>query len=161
MPGKNFKEIAKIELNFDELEEWRRDDEQGLPIYSLLSFYEACGIQSAIKAYYDKNGKEAASPLDILSCNFYTLQRIKRLITDHWEVFSFNLIDNNKVEWDTRKWAKGYKHYHRRLRPRVQNSLNFDFINFCPAIDDDLPDNVLLFSVYEPETKNTEEGAAT
>lgn len=154
-----FKEIAKIELDFDQLEEWRRDDEEGLPVYSLISFYEACGMQAEMKKYYGDAAKEAASPVDVLSCNFYTLQRIKNFITEHWEIFSLVIEENNNVKWDTRKWAKNHKHYHRRLRSRVQNSLNFDFVNFCPAINDDLPDNVLSFAVYSPDGVAKEEAA--
>ena len=150
-------EVANIALDFDALEEWRREGDNGLPIYSMLSFYEACGMQQKVKEYYDEHGKDQFAPLDVIVCNFYTLQRIKNLITDHWELYSMVIVENNKVEWDTRKWAANTKHYRRKLRPRVRNSLNFDFANFCPSIDDDLPDNTLVFRIVpRPSKKDVE-----
>lgn len=148
-------EIANIALDFDALEAWRREGEKGLPVYSMLSFYEACGMQQRVKDYYDEYGKDQFAPLDVVACNFYTLQRIKNLITDNWELYSMVIVENNRVEWDTRKWAPDTKHYRRKLRPRVRNSLNYDFANFCPAIDDDLPDNTLVFRVIPREKKET------
>ena len=89
-----------------------------------------------------------------LACNFNTLQRIKAFIEQNWMEYSLDIDKDNHVFWDTRKYEKNERHYAKKLNSRVQNSVNQDFLNFCPGLDDDLDDDILVFrTYYKPEKK--------
>lgn len=68
-------------------------------------------------------------------------------MTDNWRKFSLRLEGDCKIRWDTHRYAKGVAHRPFNLKAKVQHSLNLDFANFCPAIDDELPDDVIVFAV--------------
>ena len=141
------KVIAKVDLDFESLDEWRKEEADDIPICSLISFYKACGITKYIEEYKEKEGKSIVS-LDNLACNFKTLQRIKDLIETNWSEYSLDIDKDNHVFWDTRTYEKNERHYAKKLNSRVQNSINQDFLNFCPGVDDELEDNILVFRTY-------------
>lgn len=78
-----FIDITTIKLDFDALDKWTKPDSDDLPIYSFLSLYEACGLSPIIKKYSEEQGIKQFAPLDIIYCNFYTLQRIKNYIENN------------------------------------------------------------------------------
>lgn len=147
--------IATVKLDFTELEEWRKEDSDDIPVCSLLSLYTACGIQDSIKDYC-KDG-EKVTALDNLACNFTTLQKIKSFIESNWMEYSLDIDADNHVFWDTSKYAKNERHYAKKLKSKIQYSINQDFINFCPGIDDELDDDVLVFRVFFKTEKTEEE----
>ena len=143
-------EIARVNLDFDAISQWRKTEADDLPPCSTLSFYEACGIMQAIKDYIAEHEGVQMTGLDNLSCNFYTMQRIKNFIFDFWRRYSLTILEDNKVTWDTHRYAKGVAHKPKEPKARIRNSVNYDFMNYCPSVNDDLPDNVLVFSIPVP-----------
>ena len=156
--GKELKEINRIVLDFDALEFWRDPDQDDIPICSLLALYRAAGLVSELKDYAASNPGMQFCGLDNLSCNFYTLQHMRRFITDNWRRFSLKLTGDRAIEWDTHRYAKGTAHRLFNLKTKIQNSINFDFANFCPSVDDELPDDTIVFSV-PIEASETEESS--
>ncbi|MBO7735540.1 MAG: hypothetical protein J6S67_23445 [Methanobrevibacter sp.] len=148
--GKTLVEIARVELDFDEISKWRKTAADDLPVCSLLSLYEACGMSQIIRDYLEDHPEGQITGLDSLTCNFYTMQRMKNFIMDVWSRYSLSITEDNKVKWDTHRYAKGVAHKPREPKAKIRNSINFDFVNFCPSVDDDLPDNVLVFSMPKP-----------
>lgn len=144
--NKDFTEIARVDLDFDAISQWRKTEADDLPPCSMMSFYEACGVMQLIRDYVAENKGKQVTGLDNLRCNFYTMQRIKNFITDIWRRYSLTILEDNKVAWDTHKYAKGIAHRPKELKARVRNSVNYDFMNYCPKVDDDLPDNVIVFA---------------
>ena len=142
--------IATVELDFDKLSKWRGQTEDHFPVNSFLSLYEACGLKEKIQQIAEEKPIVAA---DNLVCNFYTLQRLKNFIKDQWEIYSMDVVDNNKVIWKGDQWGQD-PHYHKSLSSRVKNSVNLDFVNFCPGLDDDLEDNILILRTYKFIPKN-------
>ena len=139
-------ETYEINLDFDQLAAWRDAEKDDLPVCGMISFFKASGASAIIFEHQDRF-KDAAAPLDVFACNFYTQQRIKKFIAERWEIFSLSLEGNNKVTWNTRTYNKGEEHYHRRPSKRVTKSLSYDFFSYCPALNDDLPDNVLVVTI--------------
>lgn len=155
-------EIVSFVLDFDELEEWRDPENEDLPVHGMISFYKACGLIDHLQENKDKFGDQIVA-IDTISCNFYTQQRIKKFIAERWEVFSLSLLDNNKVIWNTSTYSKGVEHYHRKPSKKVTKSLTYDFLNYCPKLDDELEDNILELKlvahpaeVVENEKKDVE-----
>lgn len=145
---------AKIKLDFEALDEWRKEDADDIPICSLISFYTACGMTRYLEEYREKEGKNIV-PLDNLACNFKTLQRIKSFIETNWMEYSLDIDKDNHVFWDTKTYGKNERHYAKKLNSRVQNSINQDFLNFCPGMDDEIDDNILVFrTYYKPGEEN-------
>lgn len=147
----------RIELDFDKLEEWRDETNDDLPVHSMISFYKASGIVDYLLQHQENlKGKSAA--LDIMSCNFYTQQRIKKFISERWEIFSLSLIEDNKVVWNTHTYPKGVEHYNRKPSKKVTKSLLFDFLGYCPRLDDEVPDNMIeiTFPTEEEEKEEAE-----
>lgn len=142
-------EIARIELDFDAIRQWRKTGADDLPACSVLSFYEAAGVTQIIRDYLEGADTQVTA-LDNLSCNFYTLQRIKNFINDIWSRYSLTISEDNKVEWDTHRYTKGVAHKPREPKARIRNSINYDFINYCPSVNDDLPDNVIVITMSVP-----------
>ena len=143
----------EIKLDFDAIKAWRDSSVDDLPVHGMISFYKAAGVADFIKERVEEFGDQIAA-IDIVSCNFYTQQRIKKFIAEQWEIFSLSLLDHNKVVWNTRTYPKGVEHYHRTPSKKVLKSLSYDFFNYCPALDDELEDNILVLKV---PTKPTEE----
>lgn len=136
----------RIKLDFNKLDEYRDEKKDGLPIYSMLSFYQAAGVSDVIREYAEELGNQVAA-IDVISCSFYTQQHIKKFVAERWEVFSLSLLDNNKVVWNTGTFPKGSKHYNRKPSKKVQKSLGYDFLNYCPRLNDELDDDVIEIEI--------------
>ena len=146
------RDIVKINLDFDAISAWRNTKNDDIPACSFLSVYEASGLEPYFKEYCESKGEGfQLVAINNILCNFYTLQRLKRFIEEIWQVYSLTIDGDGQVHWDTSKWAKGRKHYAKKMKAIVRNSVFTDFANFCPGIDDDLEDNVLVFRVYEDD----------
>ena len=147
-------EVERFELDFDMLEQWRNPDFDDLPICGFISLYRAIGVLDRIREYNDTHDKDKQFvPLDNLACNFYTLQRMRNLILDNWSCYSLDIDSDRHVFWDTTRWAKNQKHYKKKLHAKVRNSINIDCANFCPGVDDELEDNILIFRVPKSKKK--------
>ena len=136
----------EFKLDFEQLESWTDEKHDDLPIRGLISFYEATGIAKLVLNNQEKF-VGGITAIDNIACNFYTQKRIKNFIKRQWEIYSMSLVDNNVVAWNTHTYKKGEKHYERRLSKRVESSLLFDFVNYCPRINDDLPDNIIVVTI--------------
>lgn len=136
----------EFKLDFEQLEDWTDDKHDDLPIRGLISFYEATGIAKLVL-----DNKErfvgGITAIDNIACNFYTQKRIKNFIKKQWEIYSMSLVDHNNVTWNTHTYKKGEKHYARSLSKRVESSLLFDFVNYCPRINDELPDDIIVVTI--------------
>lgn len=149
-------EIARVNLDFDALEAWRDTTQDDLPICSCFSLYKACGLQDFIKKYSEVHDNAQIIAVDNLFCNINTLERIKKFIIKNWEIYSIDIKEDNHVYWDTKKWKKGQKHYAKKLKAKIRASVNTDFYNFCPGIDEEIEDNVIIFRIYH-KTEVTED----
>ena len=149
-------ELGRVTLNFEELEAWRNTEADDIPICSFLSLYKACGLEPILEKYFEENNQKQIVALDNLACNFNTLNRCKQLIEDNWACYSINIEKDNSVFWDTKKWGKNEKHYAKKLSAKIQHSLNLDCIQYCPGIDEELENNVIVFRIYQKPEENTE-----
>ena len=136
----------RITLDFDAIDNWRDSERDDLPVHGMVSFYKAAGVIDFFKEHKEEFGENFA-PLDVMDCSYYTQQHIRKFIQDQWQIYSLSLLDHNKVEWNTRTYPKGTKHYHRHPSKRIVKSVNVDFLNYCPRLNEDLPDDVIEFVV--------------
>lgn len=141
-----------IKLDFDALDNWK--NKEGFPICSFIHVYEACGLIEVIKNNTEENYQLV--PFDNILCNFYTLQRLKEFIKNNWECYSLTIKEDNKIIWTNDKY-KQQKHYRRNLSKRVLASVNLDFANYCPGVDDDMEDNEIKFVLYEKQEEENKE----
>lgn len=134
-------ELFRTKLNFKELQDYRTPDDNQLPIRGLVDFYRACGLMDAI----EKLGlTEQIIPIQAFYCNFVTLQKIRYLIKNNWETFNLEIIDNNVTQWVPGA-RRAQRKRPKKLKAIVRNSVNLDFQNLCPGIDDTLEDDILIF----------------
>lgn len=145
------KNIKKIKLDFDQLSEWTDPTQDDIPICSFIGFYKACGITAQVEKYVKKNPEFKVCAVDNILCNFYTMKHIKNFIQNNWEIHELSIDDNNHPFWNTSRYPKGATHYPKKVRALIRNSINTDFANYCPGLDDELEDDVLVFRVYLPE----------
>ena len=143
----------RIALDFEAIDNWRDSERDDLPVHGMVSFYKAAGVIDFFKEHKEEFGENFA-PLDVMDCSYYTQQHIRKFIQDQWEIYSLSLLDHNKVEWNTRTYPKGTKHYHRHPSKKIVKSINVDFLNYCPRLNDDLPDDVIEFVVPVEEEES-------
>ena len=152
-------EILRVTLTPKVIEKAKMKDRDNIPLCSFLHIYEFLGLLPLIESYRKMFPDYQLCPITDLHCNFYTLQFLKRVINSNWGSYDLKVEEDGKVVWDTKKYPKGKKHYEKKLRAEVRNSVNFDFANYCPGIDDELDDYVLVYSIETPdqEIKKDEE----
>lgn len=150
------KDIVKININFNELEDYREVENNNLPIHSFISLYRAIGLEKYIQEYVESTGKQIVA-FDNLVCNFSTLENLKTFIKNQWKIYSIDIDADNHVFWKEDQYGQE-KHYAKNLSSKVENSLSVDFFNFCPGEDDDLEENEIVFRVFEQVEDDLEEG---
>lgn len=133
-------EISHLLIDFDALESYR--DENGMPLLSMVRFYSLSGIEDAVREY----GKPI-SPIDNLYANFGTIQRIKEIIKDNWSHFNITIRENHHPEWKAGKNHERRKSAY-KLNSKIRNSINYDFGEYAPNIDDSLEDGIISFRVF-------------
>ena len=133
-------EISRLLIDFDALENYR--DENGMPLLSMVRFYSLSGIEDAVKKY----GKPI-SPIDNLYVNFGTVQRIKEIIKDGWSHFNITIKEDCHPEWKAGKSHERRKSAY-KLNSKISNSINYDFGEYTPNIDDSLEDGIISFRVF-------------
>ena len=133
-------EISRFLIDFDALENYR--DENGMPLLSMIRFYSLSGIEDAVKKY----GKPI-SPIDNLYVNFGTVQRIKEIIKDGWSHFNITIKEDCHPEWKAGKSHERRKSAY-KLNSKISNSINYDFGEYTPNIDDSLEDGIISFRVF-------------
>lgn len=151
------KNIKKIKLNFDKLEEWTDPTQDDIPICSFIGLYKACGLMKHIEKYVKDHPDFKVCALDNILGNFYTIKHLKNFIEENWKTRELTIDKDNHVYWDTSKYPKGATHYSKKPKAIVRNCINTDFANYCPGLDDDLEDDVLVFRVYLPDEEEKEE----
>lgn len=137
----NMTELSRLSIDFDSLESYR--DENGMPLLSMVRFYSLSGIEDAVKKY----GKPI-SPIDHLYANFGTVQRIKGIIKDNWSHFNITIKEDCHPEWKAGKSHERRKSAY-KLNSKISNSINYDFGEYTPNIDDELDDGVIVFRIAE------------
>lgn len=140
--------IFQTTVDVENLKQWFRNDDKGLPVHSYLSLYEACGIIEAVQKYVDEHPGFEPVCFDNIQCNAYTNAVLKNFIKEQWQSYSLKLTGDDQVEWDETKYAKGIRHYKKNLSKKIEAALSLDFANYCPGWDDDLQDNVIVFKVW-------------
>lgn len=133
-------EISRLLIDFNALESYR--DENGMPLLSMVRFYSLSGIEDAVREY----GKPI-SPIDNLYANFGTIQRIKEIIKDNWSHFNITIKENYHPEWKVGKSHERRKSAY-KLNSKINNSINYDFGEYAPNIDDSLEDGIISFRVF-------------
>jgi|GEM_PF-6149902 len=136
----NMTELSRLSIDFDSLESYR--DENGMPLLSMVRFYSLSGIEDAVKKY----GKPI-SPIDHLYANFGTVQRIKGIIKDNWSHFNITIKEDCHPEWKVGKSHERRKSAY-KLNSKISNSINYDFGEYTPNIDDSLEDGIISFRVF-------------
>lgn len=139
--GDEMTEIFRLLVDFDAFENYR--DENGMPLLSLVRFYSLSGIEDAVRKY----GK-AISPIDNLYANFGTIQRIRGIIKDGWSHFNITIKEDCHPEWKAGKSHERRKSAY-KLNSKISNSINYDFGEYTPNIDDSLEDGVISFRIFE------------
>ena len=132
-------EISHFLIDFDALENYR--DENGMPLLSMVRFYSLSGIEDAVRKY----GKPI-SPIDNLYVNFGTIQRIKEIIKNNWSHFNITIKEDFHPEWKAGKSHERRKSAY-KLNSKISNSINYDFGEYTPSIDDSLEDGIISFRV--------------
>lgn len=133
-------EISHFLVDFDALENYR--DANGMPLLSMVRFYSLSGIENAVREY----GKPI-SPIDNLYANFGTVQRIKEIIKDNWSHFNITIKEDFHPEWKAGKSHERRKSAY-KLNSKISNSINYDFGEYTPNIDDSLEDGIISFRVF-------------
>lgn len=133
-------EVSRLSIDFDTIGAYR--DEKGMPLLSMVRFYSVSGIEDVVRKY----GK-AISPLDNLYANFGTIQRIKTMIKDNWRHFNITIKEDCHPEWKTGKSHERRKSAY-KLNSKISNSINYDFGEYTPNIDDSLEDGIISFRVF-------------
>ena len=139
--GNEMTEIFHLLVDFDAFENYR--DENGMPLLSMVRFYSLSGIEDAVRKY----GK-AISPIDNLYANFGTIQRIREIIKDGWSHFNITIKEDCHPEWKAGKSHERRKSAY-KLNSKISNSINYDFGEYTPNIDDSLEDGVISFRIFE------------
>lgn len=139
--GNEMTEIFRLLVDFDAFENYR--DENGMPLLSMVRFYSLSGIEDAVRKY----GK-AISPIDNLYANFGTIQRIREIIKDGWSHFNITIKEDCHPEWKAGKSHERRKSAY-KLNSKISNSINYDFGEYTPNIDDSLEDGVISFRIFE------------
>ena len=137
----NMTELSRLSIDFNSIENYR--DENGMPLLSMVRFYSLSGIEDAVKKY----GKPI-SPIDHLYANFGTVQRIKGIIKDNWSHFNITIKEDCHPEWKAGKSHERRKSAY-KLNSKISNSINYDFGEYAPSIDDELDDGVIVFRIAE------------
>ena len=145
------KELLRIKVDFDKLLDWKDPERDDLPIISYMSFYRATGILDAVVNYKKEDPEcEFAAAVNIV-CNTITNRRIRSFIEEIWSVYSLDIDNDNHVFWDTKKYAKGTRHYKKTLKKKIKASLWQDFQDYGLGIDDGLGVNEVVFKVFLPD----------
>lgn len=133
------KEISRLAIDFDSLENYK--DENGMPLLGMIRFYMLSGIADAVKEY-----GSPISPIDNLYANFWTVQRIHDIIKDNWSHYNIAIKEDCHPEWKAGKShdrrSRAYK-----INSKILNSINYDFGEYAPNIDDELDDGIIAFRV--------------
>ena len=135
------KEVSRIAVDFDALTGYK--DEKGMPLLSMVRFYEESGVADAIRQF-----GSPISPIDNLYANFGTVQRIRETIKDNWSHYNVTIEEDLHPEW---KKGKGHERRETayKLNSKILNSINYDFGEYTPNIDDSLEDGIISFRVLE------------
>lgn len=150
------RDIISIKINFDEVDNWRKPGSDDLPVYSFLSFYSAIGLDPYIKEYCESEEGRQIVALDNILCNFNTLKRIKEYVQKQWKIYSLDINSDYNVVWDESIYKKGEKHYAKRLKKKIEKCLALDLSQYCPGLDDELEDDVVVFRVFDLKEKEEE-----
>ena len=151
------KEIARVEVNFDELKEQTMPDSD-LPLYGMVGIYKVTGLYDIIEKFVKENGLTSVDPKQLLFCNFTTLTRLKAVISVNWQTFNIDMTENEKVFWKPGQ-PKARRKYPKKMRAKIRNSVNYNFAYFCPALDEELPDNVVVVRQYIKDEEENEESS--
>ena len=149
------KDIKSVDLDFNALREyrWTNDEGEEFPILSLLHLYKASGLLDILTEYYKDKPDEHPVCIENILCNLYTLKKVKKFIEEIWGRYNIDIDRDHHVFWLGDDHSR--RNYTRKLRAAPSRSVNQDFLNYCPGIDDSLENDVLLFRIYE---KDEEEG---
>lgn len=148
--------IYKTKVDTDELGKWRDPERDDIPPTSFIAIYKALGIVDAITEYKKDHPDLEVVPVLNVQCNTLTHSVLKKFLENIWAIYSLDIDADNHVFWDTSKWAKGKKHYAKKLKTRIAASLYDDFKNYCPGINDELGVGEIAFVVPQPEEKKVD-----
>lgn len=149
------RDIQLFKVNLEELENWRDNTPEGLPICGFISFYRAIGIEAKVKEIKELENRDIV-PFDNILCNYFTLQAIKNFIKRQWKIYSIDIDQDNHVFWKNDQYGHD-KHYEKNLPSKVDASLTIDFAHYCPGEDDELEDYELVIRLFDKTEEESEE----
>ena len=150
-------DLATIKLDFDSLSKhwWIDDNGESFPILCCLNLYEACGLIPHIEKYAKEKEGWQVVPLDNLQCNINTLEKIRSLIEHNWKIYKLDIDSDRHIIWKDND-KKPYN-YERDMTATAAASVKSDFINYCPGMDDELEDDIIVFRIWEKEEEKGDE----
>lgn len=135
-------------LDFEKLRAWRSPDDKELPILGFIDFYRACGVLDEITPIMKEKGRQIC-PVEIFFCAPETLIKIRNLIHDTWAKFNIEYKDG-KIQW-----VPGQLHTQRKrgkkLKAIVRDTLHYEQRQYCPNIDSNIEQDVLICQIVDPE----------
>lgn len=141
-------ELCALGLDFDALQNWRDAEHDNIPISGYLAFYKACGLMPYIKENFSEDEANQVCPVNNILCNFTTMKKIKNFIINNWETFNIDLLGDEQIVWIKGERKKQRKRPKKR-KSEIRHSIDLDFANYCPGLDDELEDDVITLVKYE------------
>lgn len=153
-------DLATIKLDFDALADywWTDDNGESFPILCCLNLYEACGLLPYIEAHAADHPGFQVVPLDNIQANVNTIEKIRSIIEHSWKIYKLDIDSDRHIIWRDPSDKKPYN-YERDMTATAAASVKSDFLNYCPGMDDELEDDILVFRIWEKEEASPEEEA--
>lgn len=156
------KEITRVTLDFDDLRDKTMPDSD-LPLYGMVGVYKVTGIFSIVEKFAKENGFKSVDPKELLFCNLSTMKKLKGIITTNWETFNIDMSEDEKVFWKPGE-LKTRRKRAKKMKAKIRNSVNYNFAYFCPGLDEEVPDDVVVVRQYikdetDPEPEVIENNA--
>lgn len=151
-------DLATVSLDFDALADywWTDDNGESFPLLCCLNFYEASGLIPHIESHVASNPGFQVVPLDNIQANINTIEKIRSLIEHNWKIYKLDIDADRHVIWRDPEDKEPYS-YERDMTATAEASVKSDFVNYCPGVDDELEDDVIVFRVWEKEEEATKD----
>ena len=132
----------EFKIDFDQLKNWKTDDENAFPVLSFIHVYIACGIVEKMTPIMKELDKQLC-PLQHFFCNFNTMSKIHDLIRDNWSRYNIEITGDNAIQWIPKQPHTPRKRG-KKVKAVVRDSILLDQNNFCPNLDNTVADDLIV-----------------
>ena len=101
-----------------------------------------------IKENFSEDEANQVCPVNNILCNFTTIKKIKNFIVNNWETFNIDLLGDEQIVW-IKGERKEQRKRPKKRKSEIRHSIDLDFANYCPGLDDELEDDVITLVKYE------------